>query len=164
MQTRKCLMKGTVEIQDLTKTSVFLRILKMLQLWYILPPSHRNPCVEDLEEVLLFRKNFRAANPSWPDVIRWKLPEEFVHPSFTNVKLIETEKSCQKSFRKNQRVSVRASRRTFSACLRTSCTFFKKIILPSSRKSIFKDKNIVLQTISFNKNSSQYPQLPFCLK
>ena len=104
-----------------------------------------------------------------PDLIRWKLPEEFVHPSFTNVTLVGIElpshvgKIVQKILRKNQRVSVRASRRTFSACLRTSCTFLEKIILPSSRKSIFKDKDIDLQTTSFNKNSSQYPQLPFCL-
>ena len=94
----------------------------------ILPLFHRNPCLEDLEEVLLFRKNFSSTSPCWPHPLK---ASEFVHPSWPLIKVVE--KSCTLSFFETSKKSC--TKISFFvlawtsqlACLRTDCTFFEKM-------------------------------------
>ena len=131
---------------------------------FILPPSHGNPCVEDLEEVLLFRKNFSAANPSWPDPLKasGRIRASKLHQRDTDVVGVELpshvgKKSCMKIS------SGRPAWMSSPAYLRTYCTFFEKTFWQPSRILVFQRENEVLESSSIKMNKRQYPELPFCI-
>ena len=117
----------------------------------ILPPSHGKECVEDLEKYcssLALPEEFSwvtfcSGSEQSDQRARWKKLCTIFHPDFF-ARSFRTTNVHKKFLRNNQRTSVKSSSRTFSACLRTSCTFFQKDILPSLRKASFKHKDNVL--------------------
>ena len=119
----------------------------------VLPPSHGNPCVEDSEEVLLFRKNFRAANPSWPDPLKasGRIRASKLHQRESNVvgepshigkivqKILPEASTCQRQCFQTHIFSVFAHLRPFFKGFKnTKCTD----IQISTVKWSFRDKRI----------------------
>ena len=157
-----CIRSYEIELTFLSKESLHavLRLgdsniatLVLSLIIFILPPSHGNPCVEDLEEVLLFRKNFRAANPSLPDPLKasGRIRASKLHQRETDVvgepshigkivqKILPEASTCQRQCFQTHVFSMFAHLRPFFKGFKnTKCTD----IQISTVKWSFRDKRI----------------------